>query len=223
VALSPLQERIAALIAGLPESERFVLAGGAALAAHGLLDRTTRDLDYFAGPEDVAAVQQLAEAFEATAASQGLSVQRERQGESFVRFSVSDGRDQCELDLAIDYRALEPVETSYGPAFDLRELGANKVLAIFDRAEPRDFIDLAQVTEHFPLQELIALAAAKDPGLDLAVLEEFLNRARVFPPADFELDGDSYARLLEVVRSWQLSLRDLRRRELGPEREGDSS
>jgi len=32
-----------------PESDRFVLAGGAAMAAHGVLDRTTRDLDYFGG------------------------------------------------------------------------------------------------------------------------------------------------------------------------------
>lgn len=45
------------MVAALPESEGFVLAGGAAMAAHGLLDRTTRDLDFFGGPTDAAAVQ----------------------------------------------------------------------------------------------------------------------------------------------------------------------
>jgi hypothetical protein len=91
------------------------------------------------------------------------------------------------VDLAIDCRALEPVETRYGPALDLRELGANKVLAVFARAEPRDFIDLAELTQRFPLQDLIALAAEKDPGLDLAVVDEFMDRAWAFPRADFEL------------------------------------
>lgn len=127
-----------------------------------------------------------------------------------IRFSVSDGRDQCELDLAIDYRALEPVEARYGPAFDLRELGANKVLAIFDRAEPPNFIDLAQIAKRFPLEQLISLAADKDPCLDLVVLAEFLGRAQVLPAADFEFDDQNYAQLLETVRNWQVRIGDLR-------------
>ncbi|HVM00595.1 MAG TPA: hypothetical protein VM324_14975 [Egibacteraceae bacterium] len=55
------------------------------MAAHGVLERTTRDLDYFAGPEDAAAVQRLAEAFERAAVRQGLVVQRERSEPSFIR------------------------------------------------------------------------------------------------------------------------------------------
>lgn len=60
--LTALQERVAALVGALPESAGFVLAGGAALAAHGVLHRSTRDLDYFAGPTETAAVQRLAAA-----------------------------------------------------------------------------------------------------------------------------------------------------------------
>lgn len=70
MALSAFQERVAALVGALPDSARFVLASGAALAAHGELDRTTRDLDYFAGPEDEAAAHRLADAFEAAATGQ---------------------------------------------------------------------------------------------------------------------------------------------------------
>lgn len=205
--LSPLQERLAALIAALPESAGFVLAGGAAMAAHGVLDRTTRDLDYFAGPKDAAAVHRLADAFERSAGRHRLAVQRERQGPSFIRLRVSDERGECEVDLAIDYRALEPVQTRYGPAFDLRELGANKVLAVFARAEPRDFIDLAQLTQRFPLPDLIALAAEKDPGLDLTVLDAFMERVHTLPRADFELDDLAYDRLLATVRDWQTQIR----------------
>jgi hypothetical protein len=45
--LSPLQERIARIIAGLGEAEDFALAGGGALKVRGDIDRKTRDLDFF--------------------------------------------------------------------------------------------------------------------------------------------------------------------------------
>lgn len=60
--LSPLQELVAAMIAGLPESEDFALAGGAALIVRGDVDRGTRDLDFFG--LNAAAVDRLAPAAE---------------------------------------------------------------------------------------------------------------------------------------------------------------
>jgi hypothetical protein len=126
VALTGLQQRVAALTAALPESAGFVLAGGAAMAAHDVLDRTTRDLDYFGGPDQAAAVHGLADAFEQAAKAEGLQTHRDRQWEAFVRFRVGDDRDETEVDFGIDYRALDPVQTRYGPALELRELGANK-------------------------------------------------------------------------------------------------
>ena len=45
--LSPLQERVAEIVAGLDEAEGFALAGGAALIARGDVQRQTRDLDFF--------------------------------------------------------------------------------------------------------------------------------------------------------------------------------
>ena len=218
MALTPLQERLAALVVRLPEAAGFVLAGGAALAAHGLLDRATRDLDYFGAPDAAGAVHRLADAFERAVVAEGFDVSRDRQSSSFIRLRVASEGEECEVDLGIDYRALDPVSTRYGPALELRELGANKVLAIFGRAEPRDFMDLAELTKHFPLAELIGLAADKDPGLDLAVLDEFMQRASSLPREEFELDDDAYEGLLDTVRNWRTELRRLRELELdGPD------
>jgi hypothetical protein len=214
VALTPLQERLAALVAGLPEARGFALAGGAGLAAHGLLDRPTRDLDYFASPEDPSAVHELAGALERACAEHDVAVRREREAEAFVRLSVSDGTDDCEVDIAIDYRALDPVPTSYGPALDLRELGANKVLAIFDRAAPRDFLDLAELTKRFRLADLVALAADKDPGLDLDVLDHAMGRLQRIPPERLGLDEHGYRALRAAVWRWRTSLQQLRDRDL---------
>lgn len=204
--LTQLQERVASLVTGLPEAEGFVLAGGAAMAAHGVLDRTTRDLDYFGGPEQAAAVHRLAAAVEQAAAASGLDVRRDRQWEAFVRLRVADANDECEVDIGIDYRALGIVSTRYGPTLELRELGANKVLAIFARAEPRDFVDLAELTKRIPLRECIAVAAEKDPGLDLAVLDEFMARVHRLPRDEFPVDDDGYRALLRTVEVWRAQL-----------------
>lgn len=201
--LTQLQERVASLVTGLPEAEGFVLAGGAAMAAHGVLDRTTRDLDYFGVPEQAAAVHRLAAAVEQAAAASGLDVRRDRQWEAFVRLRLADANDECEVDIGIDYRALGIVSTRYGPTLELRELGANKVLAIFARAEPRDFVDLAELTKRIPLRECIAVAAEKDPGLDLAVLDEFMARVHRLPRDEFPVDDDGYTALLRTVEVWR--------------------
>ena len=47
--LSALQERVARIVVALPEADGFALAGGAALVVMQVVDRATRDLDYF-GP-----------------------------------------------------------------------------------------------------------------------------------------------------------------------------
>lgn len=68
--LSPLQEQVAAIIAGLEEAEGFALAGGAALIARGEVDRQTRDLDFFGLTGD--AVDQLVPAAERALRAAGL-------------------------------------------------------------------------------------------------------------------------------------------------------
>jgi hypothetical protein len=45
--LSPLQEQVAEIIAGLEEATDFALAGGAALISRGDVQRQTKDLDFF--------------------------------------------------------------------------------------------------------------------------------------------------------------------------------
>jgi len=72
--LSPLQERVAAIIAGPEQSDGFALAGGAALIIRGEITRQTRDLDFFGlSPE---AVDRLLPAAEMALRDAGLEVQR---------------------------------------------------------------------------------------------------------------------------------------------------
>lgn len=72
--LSSLQEHVATVLARLPEAEGFALAGGGALIARGAVDRSTRDLDFFA--DDADAVDHLLPALEAALAADGVAVER---------------------------------------------------------------------------------------------------------------------------------------------------
>jgi hypothetical protein len=174
--LSPLQREIARILASLPGAESFALAGGGALIARGLVDRRTRDLDFFStAPEDV---DRLLPAFERALRGDGLAVNRQRVAPGFARLVVSRGSDRTEVDLASDARLLPVEVTRDGAVLSSRELAADKVLALFGRAEARDFVDVFALERAFSLEDIMRLASEKDPGFDRSVLRD----AATLPP-----------------------------------------
>jgi hypothetical protein len=207
--LSPLQQRVAGLIGGLPEAEGFALAGGAALIVHGAIDRSTRDLDFFGlGPD---AVDRLAPAAERALIEDGLSVERVLDSPGFVRFLVVGQDGRTEVDLGSDAR-LFPVDQ--GPGFQLlapEELAVDKVLSVFGRAEARDFMDLMAIEDQFGLGRLFRAAADKDHGFDLKVFAEMTDRFDRLRRDEFSLDDQEYGRLARLVTLWRTHARELDR------------
>jgi hypothetical protein len=154
---------------------RFVLGGGVAWAAHGLVARPTEDVDLFADVEGAAA-----------AASTGVRAALERAGfavtdadpdsdlaelfDGYGRdmkdFVVSRDRRQIRLSLARLDRHRSPVVMDLGPVMDVRDLMANKIAALVNRREVRDYIDVAAALEHYGVVELLELARQVDPALD---------------------------------------------------------
>jgi len=207
--LSPLQRRIATIVAGLPEAEDFALAGGAALIVHGAIDRTTRDLDFF-GLEPQA-VDRLAPVAEGALRAEGLTVERVLHNPGFVRLLVSAEGDRTEVDLGSDAR-LFPVDQ--GPGFPLlttEELAVDKVLAVFGRAEARDFADLMAVEDRFGLDRLIEVAAEKDHGFDPLVFSDMTERFDRLRRDEFPVDDEQYGRLARIVWIWRAQARELGR------------
>lgn len=140
-ALTSFQVQVAQLFFSLPASAGFLLAGGAALTAQRLTARPTQDLDIFTGPGrgDVTAAR---DAFESAVRRRGWTVRRVRDNASFCRLVVS-GPEDLLVDLALDAPPREPTAMSAaGPTFGLEELAGRKLIALFDRAEARDFVDV---------------------------------------------------------------------------------
>lgn len=205
--LSDLQSRIARIVAGLPEADGFALAGGGALILRGAVDRRTRDLDYFAtSPDEVDA---LVPALEGALVENGLQVSRVQVATGFARLLVDGDGDQTLVDLAADARLLPPEPSAYGKILSGEELAADKVLAIFGRAEPRDFIDLAALEPTWGLEHLCALAAAKDLGFDPKVFAQMLGRFDRLSRDEFEVDDDAYERLRADVGIWTTRARSI--------------
>jgi hypothetical protein len=205
--LTPLQRQIASIVGALPEAHQFALAGGAALIARGDIDRLTRDLDFF-GPSAVQ-VDRIVPVAEEAFKEAGFSVKRVREGSGFYRLEVSHDGDVTEVDFGADFRLLPMEQGPLGPTLAGEELAINKVLAVFGRAEARDFVDLSVLTKRYGLEQLMRRAFEKDPGFEPRVFRDMLTRFERLPRDEFEISDQGYERLVETIEQWKAILQDI--------------
>lgn len=202
--LSPLQERLWRLVGRLPEAETIALAGGAALIVRGIVDRPTRDLDFFATSAEE--VNRLLPTLEASLRESGLQVRRVQVSDGFARLLVSSEVETTTIDLAWDARRFPPERAKGRAILADEELAADKVLALFGRAAARDYVDVASLESRYGLERLCSLAAEKDPGFDRSVLAAVLGSFDRLPRADFDLDDSGLDSLRTQVTSWRQQL-----------------
>jgi hypothetical protein len=83
------------------------------------------------------------------------------------------------------------------------ELAVDKLLALFGRAEARDFVDLMEVEPLYGLDHLCRLAAEKDGGFSPSVLADMLGRFSRLRREEFEFDEPRYEQLMHDVEGWR--------------------
>jgi len=199
--LSQLQQEVASVIEGLDQAHGFALAGGGALIVRGEIDRLTRDLDYFA--LDASAVDRLVPAAIAALAAAGFSVEEITVGTGYARLAVSADDDRTEVDFGVDAR-LFPTEKRAGHVvLSGEELAVDKLLAVFGRAEARDFADLLVLEPRFGLDHLLSLAAEKDLGFSPQAFASMLGRFQRLGRQEFPIDEPTYEALATAVARWR--------------------
>lgn len=108
-----------------------------------------------------------------------------------------------EVDLGVDAR-IRPTEAGpLGPMLALEELAADKMLALFGRAQARDFVDVAALAGRFGFDRLCELAAEKDPGFSRSVLGDMLGSFNRFTTVDLDIDDTEYLHLTQAVQAWR--------------------
>jgi Nucleotidyl transferase AbiEii toxin, Type IV TA system len=205
--LTPLQIQATRLFFSLPQSAGFAVAGGAALLAQGLIHRPTRDVDIFLLDRVPSAVAAAASSFEIAVDDRGWSHQRVIDQHDFVRLEISDGRESLIIDLGQDSPPEEPVDaTDLGPTLSPRDLAARKTLALFGRAEARDFADVRDLAGRYGRDALLTWAAADDTGFDKKVFASMLASIDRFTDEDLPVDPRRAQDLRSYFRDWAAKL-----------------
>lgn len=209
--LTSLQQEVARILFGLPESAGFALAGGSALVALGVIDRPTRDLDAFVAahagdpPGDVGP---LATALDAALIGSGWGVEVVRRHQTFVRLVASNGDESIEVDLAVDSPPTFPVQMVDGiPVLASQDLGARKVLAVLDRAEGRDFTDLWILAREHGRAEIIVWARQLDAGVTTGQIAAAFDHLDRLHDDELPCEGPDRSAVRAWFASWSERLR----------------
>jgi hypothetical protein len=224
MALDPLQEQILRIAQALPEAHTLALAGGGAMLAHGFVDRLTRDVDLFTDRDEPEALA-VARALRAALIERGLDVQdgpAPREHRFVVRDPVAER--VCAVDVFADGGRLQPrVFLDVGPVLHPDDLAADKVLALWSRALPRDFVDVAALTRRYEPLRLLELAAAKDSGFSRQSWVDALAAMRRLSRDDWTRDGVEPAaarQCRDLFTRWRASLLRELAGEVGPGQPG---
>jgi hypothetical protein len=102
---------------------------------------------------------------------------------------------------------MPPSASFAGPTFGLEELAGRKVVALFDRAEARDFADVFALAQRFPKDLLVRRATEVDAGFDLTVLAAMMGFLSRFCDEEIPVDAEQAAEVRSFFRRWQEELR----------------
>ena len=201
LALTRFQIEVAQLFFSLPAARGFLLAGGAALLAQRLTSRPTYDLDFFTRV-GATSVPDARDALEIAARERGWTIERVRDEATFCRLIVH-GDDDLLVDLALDSPPEHPATASLvGPTFAPRELAGRKVVALFDRAEARDFADVFELSQSFSKDDLMEQAAQVDRGFDRPIFVQMLRSLVRFTDEDVPAPGALIPALRDFFGTW---------------------
>ena len=203
--LSGFQQEIARLFFSLQSSHGFVLAGGGALLASGLSNRPTQDLDFFGSPGQVSVSLALGQFLDAIL-QQNWDYELLSHTTDFARVRII-GSTELIVDLAIDVAPRFPVaQTPVGPVFSPLELAGRKLLALFDRAEARDFVDVYVLSKKFGNQKVFDAATQIAVSLNKEVLARMMNALQRFSDDELPIDHSDVAALRKHFAEWAKEL-----------------
>ena len=121
-------------------------------------------------------------------------------GSGAVREHGLIDRPTEDVDPGVDWRERPPVTLDVGPVLSLADATGNKVSALFSRGAARDYLDVDAIRRAgaYSDEELVAAAAERDPGFDLAMFAHQLDAVRRATPTDVVRYGVSSEQLEQV-------------------------
>jgi hypothetical protein len=116
---------------------------------------------------------------------------------------VTRAEEEVLVDLAIDSSPHRtPTMTVLGPTLAPPELAGRKLLALFGRAEARDFADVYLLAHRFGRDALLDEAASLDAGFDPTILAQMMGTLDRFADDEIPLDQDDVPRARVFFATW---------------------
>ena len=153
--LTASQKQVIKLIADESRLASFYLSGGTALSAFYLQHRLSDDLDFFSTePIDVQFILAFVETLKENLNSPKVRFERLYDRNIFFLELVNDKELKIEF-TRYQFKRLGRIAKRAGISVDsLRDLAANKLMAMIDRFDPKDFVDLYFLLKRFSLNEI---------------------------------------------------------------------
>jgi hypothetical protein len=204
--LNDLHRRLLQDVLEIGNAFPFVITGGYAVQAHGLVDRLSRDIDV--ATDSSVPMDSLAGLLVAGLTKRGWLVRVIGVDPLSARFMVTDlgtGED-CEVDILKEGFNRPPEATPYGPVLALDDVIGTKVRALADRGYPRDLVDIhaaSRIRSQGELESLGRRCAWDEFSLDGLATRLGSVQWRVDEEfSAYGLSGDEIADLRSWAQAW---------------------
>ena len=195
--LKPYQIKLLQTFFSTDFSKTFCLTGGTALAAFYFGHRDSKDLDFFSHESYNSQVLDNVtdKLSQATSSSVSTRVKTDNYNEIYLENKTEGWIQRLDIVEDIPKRFGEIVEIDGVKVDSLENIGSNKILTVFGRTEPKDFIDLYFILHNSKLsfKHLFELAKQKDLGLSefylansLALIEKITTWPTTKSPLDVQ-------------------------------------
>jgi hypothetical protein len=179
-------------------------------------NRPSGDVDLFTDWHRRADFPTAVDAVIAALTKHGYGVTVTLRNETFARILLvseesTDGQPD-KLELSADWRAHPPVMLEVGPVLRADDAVTNKMLALFGRAEVRDFLDVdaAIISGRYSRERLLELAANADGGFDPLMFADAVGSLTQLTDAEFveyNISPEQLAAVRQRFIDWRDELR----------------
>lgn len=148
------QQKVIRLIAAEPKMADFYLTGGTALAGFYLQHRLSDDLDFFTGtPPDPIFLHAFANKIQQVLDAESVRFDKIYDRNQFF-FQLKNTELKLEFALYPFPQIIKPKIIGGIKVDSLRDIAANKLMAMLDRFDPKDFADLYFLLKKFGLEKI---------------------------------------------------------------------
>lgn len=152
--LTNIQQKVIIAVGQEPNLKSFYLSGGTALSACYLFHRFSDDLDFFTFEEpDRSFLHNFAERLKQLVGASAIRYEKIYDRSQFY-FKIKKEELKIEFTKYPFLQLEKPIEWETIKVDSQRDVAANKLMAMLDRFDPKDFVDIYFLLQKFSLDEI---------------------------------------------------------------------